>query len=185
MDMLNIIPNHIGLNGITEEDARRILRRYRYHFKVPLLATITPEELELFGVPVDVKPDGTIEHTADKRMSSVYYNLEQILDIYNNGDTIILEDRDKLTEILEVLSQVANMLEGNTIKLDNEYIETIDNFIKEVLNFNRKTIETKVKQEKENKLKESGLVSGIEIDDTPVNTAVSYKDISGIKVDQW
>ena len=184
MYSLNNISPNVGLNGISEQDARRMLKGYRFFFKVPLVATMTDEEIELFGVPVDVKPGGKVEYNANKNMTTVYYDLSRILDIYKDGHTILLVNRNDITKILEILSDVANRLEGSVVKANTDLVETIDDFIHEVLQHNRITVEHKVKQKQEQELKETGLVSGIEVDN--VNTEhIVYQNLDGIKVEKW
>ena len=185
MNSLNNISPNIGLNGITIEDAKRMLRGYRFFFKVPVIATLSEDELELFGAPVDVKPNGEIDYTANKRMSDVYYGLDRILDIYKDGHPIKLTNRNDLPKILEVLSNVANALEGGVIQVENDYVELIDDFIREVLQYNRQTIEYKVKKQREEDLKDMGLTSGIEVEGYNPNEMITYQGLDGIKVDKW
>lgn len=185
MQSLNNISPNIGLNGITLEDAKRMLKGYRFFFKVPLIATMTEEEIEFLGVPVDVNQYGEIEYIANTRMSDVYYDLYRILEIYRDGHPIKLTNRNDLPKILEVLSNVANALEGGVVNINNEFIELIDDFIQEVLNYNRTSIEYKIKQQQEEDLKETGLVSGIEIEGYDPSSKVTYQSLDGIKVDKW
>lgn len=112
-----------------------------YKVRVPYIATYSPEELELYGMPVSYV-DGAAVKSGYDRLVQVEINLDAMIEIYMRGYSINLVDVSKAHEIYETMDNYARDLkEGihsdlNMIQID-ERLEDIDRFLNDIFNYNK------------------------------------------------
>jgi len=148
----NLTVNYPGMDSIISE-----MKKGLYLVRVPQIATYDEAEVELLGVPLDVMRNGDVKNNNFKRYSTVMLSLDRLLDIYSKGFTIRVINREDTLKIAERLSHIAEILERSPNLRNQEIVELINDFLKNVVNYNRVLIEKKVKQDEEKLEEELGL----------------------------
>jgi hypothetical protein len=148
----NLYLNYPGIN-----DLRKELKKHLYLVRVPQVATYDPSEVELLGLPLDVLKDGRTKNENYKRLSTVMLSLDKILEIYTRGFSIRVVNREDTIDIAEKLSKFADILERSPNLKNLEIVNIIDDFLQNVVNYNRKLIEKKIKDEEKELEEDLGL----------------------------
>lgn len=109
---------------------------------VPYISTVTDEEIELYGLPMDVINGGRIQR-GYTHMADVMLPLYRIIEIYNNGYPITLKKREDVSKIYEILEDYLDKIEQykrTTVHkpiFDEAALQVIDRFANEIFNLNR------------------------------------------------
>ena len=111
-----------------------------FRVKVPVVATYTQQELELYGIPVDIV-DGQAQSSFNtNRKSTVVLSVDRIIDIYIQGYPISVLNEEDAKSIHSIL---INYINGDsTIRsihhrhIDDERIPVMEEFANEILNNN-------------------------------------------------
>ena len=114
-----------------------------FRFRVPAIATYTPEEISMYGMNVNM-----INGRAD--MSSLYHlvpisvTLDRIIDIYLNGyRPILLMDKDDIDKIYTILDEYVRGINFNSNYMINmpgvieERLYDIERFAAEIFDHNK------------------------------------------------
>jgi len=118
-----------------------------FKVRVPIIATYTEQEIELYGVPLDSNnTNGKTDKESYQNMTIVMINLDRIINIYIQGYPIYLVDqtkRDIMFKILEEYIYVNNndvrtSLNQNIVK--DERLYEIDKFVNEMFGNNKESI---------------------------------------------
>ena len=112
-----------------------------FKVRVPIMATYTDEEIEVFGMPVD--HDNFEDKTSDvyAELVTVMLSLDKLIDIYSEGYPIHLVETDSLGVIYDILKEYINSGTGvamvpNQIIGHDSRIEDITEFYKSIYNHN-------------------------------------------------
>ena len=118
-----------------------------FKVRVPIIATYTEQEIEIYGIPLDVNnTNGRPDKESYQNMTIAMLNLDRIIDIYIQGYPIYLVDqsqRELMFNILEEYIYVNNndvrtSLNQNVVK--DERLYEIDKFVNEMFNNNKESI---------------------------------------------
>ena len=118
-----------------------------FKVRVPIIATYTEQEIEIYGIPLDVNnTNGRPDKESYQNMTIAMLNLDRIIDIYIQGYPIYLVDqsqKDLMFKILEEYIYVNNndvrtSLNQNVVK--DERLYEIDKFVNEMFNNNKESI---------------------------------------------
>ena len=132
----------MGMNVLLTSNILKELDNKKYFVRVPEEALYTEEELKMFGIRVDVERKGKVKMPS--RTNVVYLSAKQILDIYKDGFPIYLVDRDKIYEFASMLDDMYVKLKNSVDGVNSPYTEIIDEFLTEVLHYNKHRINTVV-----------------------------------------
>jgi len=119
-----------------------------YSVRVPTVCTYTPEELEVYGLPVAENTEG-VKFDISTEMSQVMLPLSKIIDIYMMGAPIRLTDPDQIDTLYKILDDYVRGNGTGIVMLNaTSYIEEreleIDKFASEIFNINRTDIVNKM-----------------------------------------
>lgn len=116
-----------------------------YTVRVPIMATYSEAEIEVYGLSVDVK-DGEVVKDSFENMTTVMININRMVDIYLSGFPISIPVQKEANEIYKALE---NYLHGtntskdyspNSLTVKDERLEEIDKFASEIFGLNRHSI---------------------------------------------
>lgn len=118
-----------------------------FKVRVPIIATYTEQEIELYGVPLDVNSkNGKSDKESYQNMTVVMINLDRIINIYIQGYPIYLVDQSKRDIMFKILEEyiyvnnndVRTSLNQNIVK--DERLYEIDKFVNEMFGNNKESI---------------------------------------------
>lgn len=121
------------------------LSKKLYRVNVPIIATYSEEELEVYGVGMDVR-DGSVVKDSYEEMTRVMINIDRMIDIYLQGYPISIANQEESAEIYKELERYLNGVNTtqdfspNRMRVKDERIEEVDKFAAEIFGFNRNTI---------------------------------------------
>jgi len=141
-----LVEKHLGI---------RMKMANKYMVKVPAVATMSEEELELKGPPIVYK-NGKPLQGSENRLIAVTLPIWRILEIYENGYPIVLVRRSDLKRFIKDLERIVLELEQNPLVSYKEYIERLNAFIEEIMENNSLTIK-RVLNERDEKMVKYGL----------------------------
>lgn len=116
-----------------------------FKVRVPIMATYTEEELELFGMPLE-KNNGKVNNKSFLEMTVVMITLSRMIDIYMQGYPISIINQQESAEIYKILEDYLSGVNNtqtyspNQITIKDDRLEEIDKFANEIFGFNRHTI---------------------------------------------
>lgn len=116
-----------------------------FSVSVPIIATYSPEELDVYGLPMSIVNNSRLENNYET-MTTVMLPLTKIIDIYNMGFPIKLNNYKDVTTIYSILENYLDDTERfkyNTIhkpKFREDRLQDIDRFASEIFNLNKITI---------------------------------------------
>lgn len=117
-----------------------------YSVRVPMLATYTEEELEIFGIPLDVNDKNKADINTYKNTTVCMMNINRIIDTYLNGYPIGLTNPDEAMILFKTLEAYLNIHVNKIqrsinapVKQDSRLME-IDKFVTEIFDYNRNAI---------------------------------------------
>lgn len=115
-----------------------------YKVRVPLIATYSEEEMELFGIPMD-EIDGIAKDTSEA-MTTVMINLDTMIDIYSAGFPIKLVNNNEIDILFKSLEQYLSGSSHeekhslNRLEVIDDRLDEIDKFAQEMFGYNKATI---------------------------------------------
>lgn len=113
-----------------------------FNVTVPYISIVSDEEMELYGLPMDVVNNGRIQR-GYTHMSDVMLPLYRIIEIYNNGYPITLKKREDVSKIYEILENYLDKIEqykNTTVHkpiFDETALQVVDRFANEIFNLNK------------------------------------------------
>lgn len=117
-----------------------------YEVTIPSIFTYSQEELEIYGLPMTVVNNETLQRDFTTSYSHVCLPLKRIIEIFNMGASIKLRNPDDLVEIYNSLEKYLNdthdML-NNTIhkpKFQEDELQDIDRFLSSMFELNKHKI---------------------------------------------
>ncbi len=135
----------MGMNSLLTRNILKELDNKKYFVRVPEEALYTEEELKMFGIRADIEKKGKMK--IPKRTNVVYLSVRQILDIYKDGFPIYLTERDKIYDFAKILDETYVKLKNSVDGVNSPYTEIIDEFLTEVLNYNKHKINSVVNED--------------------------------------
>lgn len=125
------------------DDLNRLTKSL-YTVRVPLAATYSEAEIELYGLPVNIVKGEKKDSMSD--LTTVMLPLESIIDIYKQGFFIRLVNREDLNKIYNQLDNYINGLENNNKRSINiqegdvDQLNEIDQFLTEMFDNNKPSL---------------------------------------------
>lgn len=127
------------------EQQTQELSRKLYKVNVPIIATYSEEELEVYGVGLDLRDGETVKESYES-MTRVMINIDKMIDIYLQGYPITILDQNESAEIYKELERYLTGVNHtqdyspNRMRVKDERLEEVDKFAAEIFGFNRNTI---------------------------------------------
>ena len=121
------------------------LSKKLYRVSVPIVATYSEEELEVYGVGLDVK-DGNVVKDSFEEMTGVMINIDRMINIYLQGYPISILNQQESAEIYKELERylsgvnTSQDFSPNQLQVEDQRIEEIDKFAAEIFGLNRNTV---------------------------------------------
>ena len=121
--------------------------------KVPIVATYEEREITTFGLPVSIDQTDGVYMDTYKELTTVMLPISRIIDIYISGYPIHIVNKDDIIKIYEIIDEYMNGTNQNSmVSINREIVEEdrmddIVRFAKEILNINRETITNDVKKQ--------------------------------------
>lgn len=119
-----------------------------YAVRVPRIATLTDEELEIFGLPITTVNNGM--HVRERDFISCMLNLRRLIEIYQNGYPIYLRDPKDMVKLYESLEEYIRsngteefdpnkplVINKPKDPVDEEWLSTIESFLNEIFRLNK------------------------------------------------
>jgi len=122
-----------------------------YRVTIPIMATYSDAEIEIYGLPTDVN-DGSIMQDSFTEKTNAMININRMVDLYVMGYPISIYNPDDAKEIFDhldgYLNTHVNKIQksiNKPLKEDERLVE-IDKFLSEMFDYNRvKIVEDKIK----------------------------------------
>lgn len=121
--------------------------------KVPIVATYEEREITTFGLPVSIDQTDGVYMDTYKELTTVMLPISRIIDIYISGYPIHIVNKDDIIKIYEIIDEYMSGTNQNSmVSINREIVEEdrmddIVRFAKEILNINRETITNDVKKQ--------------------------------------
>ena len=116
-----------------------------YRVRIPLLATYTEEELEIYGIPLDVEK-GKANQDSYKNLTVCEITIDRMIDLYKDGYPIAIVLPNDSKEIFKTLEDYLH-IHHNKIQhsvnvgfIQDDRLKDIDTFLTEIFDYNRNTI---------------------------------------------
>jgi len=108
----------------------------------------TNETLSYTGDPVDIDKNNNINKNSKLRLRRVYIPLTEIIDIFSNGFTIYLYNRDDVLRLTNTVNDLLDQLEHATdISSAKPIIDIIEDFYKTFIGNKHKEIDKQLNKE--------------------------------------
>ena len=120
------------------------LSKKLFRIRVPLMATYSEEEMDIFGMPQD-EFDGKVRD-ASEAMTMIMINLDKMIDMYSQGYRIQVANPNDTKLIFTSLEKYlrgtldTEEFSLNTATITDDRMEEIDKFAQEMFGLNRVTI---------------------------------------------
>lgn len=117
-----------------------------YAVTVPSIAVYSPEELELYGLPMTVVNNETLQRDYNSSYTHACLPLDKIIDIFNMGFSISLRNPNDVVEIYNTLENYLNDIDRtvrttiNTPKFKEDRLQDIDRFLSTMFELNKHKI---------------------------------------------
>jgi len=115
-----------------------------YFVRVPVLATYTPAELEVLGLPTNHSlVDDSVDKEAYIELTTARINIDRMIDIYSNGFPIYILKEDDVKEIYNTLEEYLRdqkymkQYSPNQPMIKDDRLEEIDKFLSEMFDYNK------------------------------------------------
>lgn len=119
-----------------------------YAVTVPTIVTYSQEELELYGLPMTVVNNETLQRDYNTSYTHVCLPLDRIIDIFNMGFSITLRNPNDVVEIYNTLENYLHDIDHtvrtsiNRPKFKEDRLQDIDRFLTTMFELNKHKITT-------------------------------------------
>lgn len=154
-----------------------------FSVRVPIIATYSDSEVDLYGLPMSVDNMGNRDEEAYKDFTTVMLPLTKLIDIYSRGYPIRLVDQNDINTIYKILEEYLQSTvdtfnnSPNKIIYEEERGDDIERFAAEIFGLNKpRIVQEAIKETSYNPF---GLNLGLmnvrkPADTAPVGTRVAY-----------
>ena len=145
-----------------------------YMVAVPKITLYTDEEIRVLGIPTTIK-NGRPDIKSNLDMTKVMIPLKQIMEIYHNGFTIRVINRDDIYKIANDIDEILELLKYSINTYNSDVKDKLKQFLDGILKINDVVIDEKINE----KLQKSKEVYG---DDLFMDINKPKIDISKLEV---
>jgi len=129
--------------------SRDILKKYReklFMVRAPRSLLYDPEEIKMLGIPITYGEDGAKKKSVTD-LDTVMIPAIKIVEIFKNGGTIYVVNRDDIITLGELLTEVLELYKYSVNVNDLEEKQIIEELLDSLTNINQGFIERRIEEE--------------------------------------